>query len=390
MAIDLLRLAKTYLTPDVVQNVSGVVNEPPATTQKALEGVIPALLGGMANTAASPGGAGTLMNMINTGGYGENTLTNISSRLTGGALDNTLNSGSTLISSLFGGSTRSVTSALSRQLGLDEGKISTLMSLAGPLILGLLGREVRDKHLSASGLSGLLQDQKSTIASYLPTSVANLFTGGPVRGAADTAHTEVGRGYAAASETVSGGAGGGSALRWLLPLLLLFAAGLAMFSWMRRPAERGGIRTASLSLPGGSVTVPEDSTAYSLARYLSNPDDRETPKHFVLDKVTFETASATLTRESAVAIANLATVLGAYPAVKIGIEGHTDNVGTPEASRTLSLQRANAVRDALVERGVAAGRITTEGYGAGRPIVSNETPDGQAKNRRTELVVTAR
>jgi outer membrane protein OmpA-like peptidoglycan-associated protein len=44
----------------------------------------------------------------------------------------------------------------------------------------------------------------------------------------------------------------------------------------------------------------------------------------------------------------------------------------------------------LVQRGVAADRITAEGYGAGRPIASNDTADGQAKNRRTELVVTAR
>jgi OOP family OmpA-OmpF porin len=70
------------------------------------------------------------------------------------------------------------------------------------------------------------------------------------------------------------------------------------------------------------------------------------------------------------------------------LTGHTDNTGTPEANQKLSLDRADAVSQMLVTGGVAADRITTAGYGQDRPIASNDTEEGRAKNRRLELTVT--
>ena len=69
------------------------------------------------------------------------------------------------------------------------------------------------------------------------------------------------------------------------------------------------------------------------------------------------------------------------------VEGHTDNTGSPELNQALSLRRAEAVRAALIHRGVPADRLIAEGYGATRPIGSNATSEGRASNRRIELSI---
>jgi len=87
-------------------------------------------------------------------------------------------------------------------------------------------------------------------------------------------------------------------------------------------------------------------------------------------------------------VANLAQILNAYPNAQVQLSGHTDNTGAPDANRTLSLDRANAVKQMLVNRGVGADRIATNGLGQDRPIASNDTEQGRAQNRRLELTVT--
>jgi outer membrane protein OmpA-like peptidoglycan-associated protein len=73
----------------------------------------------------------------------------------------------------------------------------------------------------------------------------------------------------------------------------------------------------------------------------------------------------------------------------IEIAGHTDNTGDAAANMTLSQQRADAVRNALIQDGVAPALLTAKGYGDTRPIASNDTPDGRLQNRRTEFSVVS-
>ena len=72
--------------------------------------------------------------------------------------------------------------------------------------------------------------------------------------------------------------------------------------------------------------------------------------------------------------------------LNISIEGHTDNVGTPAANKTLSENRARAVMQAVVAQGIAASRLRSAGHGQEKPIADNRSEDGRAKNRRVELV----
>ncbi len=78
------------------------------------------------------------------------------------------------------------------------------------------------------------------------------------------------------------------------------------------------------------------------------------------------------------------------PKLKIEIQGHTDNVGGLEVNQTLSEKRANAVKQALVSRGIEEGRIRTRGFGLTMPLASNDTEEGRAKNRRTQFVILAK
>jgi len=75
------------------------------------------------------------------------------------------------------------------------------------------------------------------------------------------------------------------------------------------------------------------------------------------------------------------------PDARYVVEGHTDSQGSPALNQKLSLARANAVRDYLVERGIVADRIEAEGHGADRPVADNANAEGRANNRRVEIVV---
>jgi outer membrane protein OmpA-like peptidoglycan-associated protein len=73
-------------------------------------------------------------------------------------------------------------------------------------------------------------------------------------------------------------------------------------------------------------------------------------------------------------------------ALKVSIEGHTDNTGTPAGNKTLSEQRASAVMAAIAKQGVATSRMSAVGWGQQKPVADNRTEAGRAKNRRVELV----
>ena len=79
--------------------------------------------------------------------------------------------------------------------------------------------------------------------------------------------------------------------------------------------------------------------------------------------------------------------LQANPTINVTIEGHTDSVGTQQYNLALGERRANSARDYLISRGIAAARLRTVSYGEDRPIDTNETAAGRARNRRAHLTV---
>jgi OOP family OmpA-OmpF porin len=107
----------------------------------------------------------------------------------------------------------------------------------------------------------------------------------------------------------------------------------------------------------------------------------------VLENVAFAFNSAKLTPSGINALNSVADSLKAHPTLVIEIGGHCDWIGSKEYNLVLSRKRANSVRDYLISQGVAAARLTAEGYGLSRPVADNKTDEGRARNRRVEFKV---
>jgi len=99
----------------------------------------------------------------------------------------------------------------------------------------------------------------------------------------------------------------------------------------------------------------------------------------------FDTAKATIQSDSESVLQQIVQLMQENPALKLRVEGHTDNQGAAAANQTLSEKRAQAVVAWLTSHGVAASRLTGKGFGATKPVADNASEDGRAKNRRVEL-----
>jgi outer membrane protein OmpA-like peptidoglycan-associated protein len=101
----------------------------------------------------------------------------------------------------------------------------------------------------------------------------------------------------------------------------------------------------------------------------------------------FDTGRDALRAESKPTLDEIAAMLKEHGALRVRIEGHTDDVGDAAANQALSEKRAAAVRQALVSRyGIAASRLEAQGFGAAKPVAPNATSEGRQQNRRVELV----
>lgn len=107
-----------------------------------------------------------------------------------------------------------------------------------------------------------------------------------------------------------------------------------------------------------------------------------------LEGTNFDFNKATLTAAGTAKLDEAAKVLGENPTVKLNVEGHTDGVGSAAYNQGLSERRAKAVVAYLVGKGVDGARLNPVGYGKSKPVATNDTAEGRAKNRRVDLVVS--
>jgi len=383
-------------------------------------------------TSSSEGVTG-LANMVREGGY-EAAVSNPAALFGGGSTTSKMQGlGEQLLSRIFGSKSAAVSEVVATSSGVSTNSANRLMSLAAPMVMGVVSRNVASQGLNPLGLSNLLSEQKDEIAAASPAGLSRLLDSGPAlvspaarssfagadteRQAYSQAQREVypeakredyppSARYVSTETRRTGGAG-----RWL-PLLLLALLGLILFSLLRGRSARRAAEIAtqqttnvghaignaaqgaegalsSLTLPGGAhVSVPHGSMNYNLATFLGSGE--AAPKTFVFDHLNFQSASTDLTPESTPTLNSLASILKAYPNARVQLAGYTDNTGDPQANRRLSLDRANAVKGMLVAQGVSPDRIVAVGMGEDHPVAANDTEAGRAKNRRLELTVTSK
>ena len=125
-----------------------------------------------------------------------------------------------------------------------------------------------------------------------------------------------------------------------------------------------------------------------LSQLANVSDDGEGNSVITLSgEVLFETGKASLLPTARQRLEGVATALNLQPERSIRIEGHTDSTGSRSLNQELSERRADVVRRFLIERGVAASRVTSEGRGEAEPIADNRSPEGRANNRRVEIIL---
>ena len=159
------------------------------------------------------------------------------------------------------------------------------------------------------------------------------------------------------------------------------ANGMTAFISSQRDGGKGGYDIYTFELP---EEIRSDS-----ANYLATVDVMElTPGDAViLQNIQFEYNSSALTADSQSGITMLVGFLRDNPELKVELAGHTDNVGSDSYNLKLSNERAETVRNALIDQGIDAKRLTAKGYGTSQPIAPNDTEEHRALNRRTEMII---
>ena len=159
------------------------------------------------------------------------------------------------------------------------------------------------------------------------------------------------------------------------------ADGKTAFISSLRDGGNGGYDIYTFELP---EEVRSDS-----ANYLATVDVTElTPGDAViLQNIQFEYNSAALTDDSQSGIQMLTDFLRRNPKLKVELAGHTDNVGSATYNLKLSSERAEVVRNALIDKGIEESRLTSKGYGATKPLMPNDSEEHRAMNRRTEMII---
>ncbi len=172
MSDTLVSAISRVLTPELVGKMASASGLDRGTTQSAVSAFVPAILSGLSDLAAKPGGARQITDAIAEQPAG--ILSNLAATLSGAQA---ADKGGGLLSSLLGGGVlNTLVSTLSRFVGIGEGSTRTLMGLLTPVVLGILGREQRSQGLEASGLARMLMGQKDQISAAMPGGLSDLLS----------------------------------------------------------------------------------------------------------------------------------------------------------------------------------------------------------------------
>lgn len=419
--MNIVDLVKNYATNEMISKASSFLGENEGGVSKAVSGLIPALLGGLAGKAtASEAGAEEVYQTAKAANDG-GILGNLGS-LFGNA--DILSRGTGLFNSLFGGKANSIIDAIANFAGIKSSSSGSLISLLLPLITGVLGKKAADDNLDASGLSRFLGEQKSNIQSALPAglgSIGSLLGFDGIRNEAretveEVRHTTTPTRTYTEDRTEKGGG-----MKWLLPLLLLATLGLALWYFMRK----GGNNTDGTATTDTTTTVavdptvtPDTTTVVAPSRtltevvlpgdvklqaypggvedqliifiqsdeYKNATEDQLKDRWFNFDDLNFEFGTTNLTAASKRQLDNIVVILKAFPDAKVKIGAYTDKKGDDAANLKLSQDRANAVKAALDAAGVKAQITGAEGYGEKFATVDENASDKEREaDRKTAI-----
>jgi len=241
MSINLLKMLQDQIGSPVVDQASKFLGESSANTSSGINALLPTVLGGLVNKGNTESGASSIMDMITKGNFDGGILDNLGNVFSGGSsTSNFMNAGSLLTSSLFGGSKLgSVLDVVTKVTGMRRSSSSSLMNLLAPIVMGMIGKQVKSNGLNAGGLMKMLMGQKDHVASAMPAGMGSILGFSNMRTpVTETVGAATTRTATAARETVRETANvttdvaktGGSWIRWALPLVAIVALGAWLFN----------------------------------------------------------------------------------------------------------------------------------------------------------------
>lgn len=426
--MDLIKIAKDYLTDELVTSLASRLGESSSATRSGFGAALPSLLAGLLSKGSQPGGAKGLFDLVSQPELAGGLLNQLPGLFSGSQQESNPGLGDNLLQSIFGGQSSGIADIISRFGGLKSSSASSLLKLAAPFLLSIIGKKIKDGGLNLGSFVDLLKGQWGSVKEHAPSglldslgSVVNMSSISNFAGGATQAAAQAGNGF-----------------KKFLPWLLLILAALLLW-WLLKGCNADKMKSeadaamndaqtvvdsaaakvsnvaadiyrAGEDLVGKTVTgfehlgefirlkfasgqeiiVPANGTEAKLVRFIDSSDPVSKDLWFEFDRILFETGSAALKAESKVQVDNISALMKAYPKVNLKIGGYTDNTGNAAANMKLSKERADAVMNAIVANGVDKARLEAEGYGDQHPVASNDTEEGRAKNRRIAVSVRAK
>ncbi|REC47754.1 OmpA family protein [Chryseobacterium pennipullorum] len=421
MSLNVIDLIKGQLGPALVSQAASQFGESESGISKAIGGLLPAVVGGLANNADNPGVLDAITKASSSGILGN---------LLGGSSESPVIS--TLLTSIFGDKVGGLVNSIASFSGISNNSAGSLLNLVTGATVGTVGKYAADNNLGASGISSLLNDQKGIVSTLLPAglSLASLNIGDWAKGykfdndndAINTPSSEGPKVEVTRSTTPVGtnpdrnnNEGGGSIWKWLLPLLLLIAAGY--FLWKQcEKKQTTTTTTATTDSTGTSVDTSSTTTTTPAATatpvtktdedidlngvmlkgykggmedqmitflksdgYKNAADDSALKdKWYDFDHVNFKMGKSNeLEAGSQGQLDNLVAILKAFPDAKIKIGGYTDKTGNEASNVKLSQARADYIKAALAKAGVGAQVLGAEGYGSKFATVDAQASDAE-------------
>jgi outer membrane protein OmpA-like peptidoglycan-associated protein len=385
--MDLSNLGQSFAQSGLLDSVSRFVGGSPDATKKTLNAAIPTTMYAIADHGSSELGARGLLDALNSGQAPQLDVNDLGRTLSNPqSTDKLLTESGGFLERTFGSKLTDIVGALSPFGGSDRSATTKLVALAAPLALGVVGRHARENSLDARGLAGFLSSQKSKVASLVPGPLRSLLGAGngqvaagaraeaPARAVSEAMPSrapEPARVAVVSRERPAAHAPRRTPWLWALPIL----AGLIALGWYvatRRGTPSSpnvaGPTTPARQTPSARPQAQAPKAISSMTRVMNYlASGNTTPQRFTFKELGFATGVSQLSNDGRQVARQLAGALKAHPTATVRLEGYNDAMGTASMNDDLSLRRADAVKQALIQEGIAGDRIELAGNAAGAP-----------------------
>lgn len=392
----ILGLIKDRLTDSVIEKVSNFLGEHPENISLALDKAIPTVLGGIIQNTTTEESAGKVMDVLKDGGHTGEILDDLPQLLSN--FDKTqllITIGTNIFNHFLGNKSNGLVETISSLSNIRKTSASSLVGLATPLVLGALGKVITKEGMGVSGLMKLLNDQRDTVLAALPPAVINKLVTKEEPVSKKTAKEQAKEKKKEKDVNPNPNTGGGAAvwIPWVLLALVLIAILFYVFKYKKEQEAQGAnlpaVDSTAIGLPDTTFTAtPTDSVSITAPVETLEPKPVETKveeKKADLPKIVEKPATNTNTipsnnsvvlsdalqnNASWIALTNLNFRNGS---AEINNKGDVNDLvkflknnskaritiagGSQSGGGTLGEDRAYALREVLLERGVRESQI---------------------------------